>query len=747
MTGRRVRFAVVCPTARPGEHVRVVGQPESMGAWAPERSEVALSTSPSEFPLWRSEWVVLPEVAKGWEYKYVLCGPRGARWEGGKNRLLSAGAVPAAATVREVFDSCEPPRISASSEGPPPTSIAPVVEAEVLKSGGPAAPPRAPAAGELRVRFKVKCRAVKPGQEMRVVGSIGALGDWSPHSPSAVQLQTSAADFPAWRSDWISVPLGHSGFEYKYVITGHRGSAQWEHGANRRIPAVALEVQPGASHLTLTAEFDVAGTGCSLEAPAEAPAAPKPRPPSPPPLPELSKEVQSSLPSRKNMPRNPASFCTLMQAIERENGSGPKAVMGSRFLQRRATIGCIGELPEGLVPTKRSLGLQPANGDLDLVREAACSEYVDQKDTIMERNLSFEATSDLTDSTDASRMDQSSTTSQSPQVQTSGVDSQNSFCISEPEAELAQPKSFEDCYSLSIKVGEGAFGVVYRCTPRVGGPDLAVKVVNKDRLTHYALVSLVGDEASGKEGEISLHKSLPPHKNVVGIHDCFHEVHCVRLVMDMCRGGDLFDAILRAKARNKAKCKDAALSETAAGSVVRQILSAIEFCHRHGIVHRDVKAENVLLVFPEDEVPLEHSGAVVKLCDFGLSARCWASAGSVLRDPVGSPDYVAPEVARQEAYGQPVDVWSAGVLLFASLRGRLPFPARTDHEALVLVRQGKVTYDDGWKRVVSREARTCTEHLLRVTPSERPTAEKAQQHAFFAAVAPADMMTEMARGG
>mmetsp|Transcript_38648 Transcript_38648/g.82191 ORF Transcript_38648/g.82191 Transcript_38648/m.82191 type:complete len:360 (+) Transcript_38648:1-1080(+) len=289
---------------------------------------------------------------------------------------------------------------------------------------------------------------------------------------------------------------------------------------------------------------------------------------------------------------------------------------------------------------------------------------------------------------------------------------------------------FDECYKVQNRLAEGAFGVVYLCTDLRGEQEYAVKVVQKDRLSNFGRTQLLGDDAAGKEGEIRLHRSIPDHDHIVGLRACFEDPWAVRLVVEICHGGDLFDAINKAIAANRVRSLDLALSEQAASLVVQQVLSGLAFCHAHGVVHRDVKAENILIAKPLEMVPLESSEAMVKLCDFGLAARCWPEDGLALMDAVGSPDYVAPEVARREAYGSGVDVWSAGVLLFASLRGRLPFPARTDREAFEHVQAGRCHFDRGWQKI-SPEARDCAKHLLVPCASARPTAAASLRHPWW----------------
>jgi len=780
--GRRVRFVVHCRDTRFGEHLRVVGVPKALGGWEPQDSTVRLATSPSEFPLWRSCWVQLPKAHCNLEYKYVICSDSGAsRWEGRQNRLLDLATVLASAcvaengscggvTVGEVFNSCEPPQLLPESTGSLPTqspNVSTTASTASTPTGGARMLVEVEAndyEGELVIRFVVTCSKTRPGQDVRVVGSIGALGSWLPDASSVV-LQTRAGEFPTWRSDWVPIPCGEQHFEYKYVICG-RGATRWERGSNRvlRVSEAGRgtpKAQAGKLCVTAMDEFDVPSGRIVEEW--EPRSEKKPRQPSP--LPPLPKEVVESLPIRKTIPRNPASFCTLSQALEPTGLHGTQVTRRpskSRVdtevpnMRRARTIGCLIDLPEGLVPTKRSLGLQCTGGDEDFVREAVYTELAGGQDAEMPHALSSVSTGSPSESTTASPSDTSDPSAGArrqqgdPEEESSGgeesVPPSAASAVGQSAVEAgftglrkrdgyhfdeAPMKCFEDCYMVYERLGEGAFGVVYHCGDRVSGKECAVKVVNKDHLQPYALAALLGDEAAGREGEISIHRSLPPHGNIVGIHDCFHEPRTVRLVMDMCCGGDLFDAIYRAKQLSKSVGRDAALPEKAAASVAWQVLSGLAFCHAHGVVHRDVKAENVLLAYPEDKVPLDgESAAVVKLCDFGLSARCWATDGPVLMDPVGSPDYVAPEVARREAYGQAVDVWSAGVLLFASLRGRLPFPARTDQEALMMVKAGRCVYDEGWMHQ-SPEAKQCTEHQLCVCPTERPTAEEAQRHPFF----------------
>ena len=153
--------------------------------------------------------------------------------------------------------------------------------------------------------------------------------------------------------------------------------------------------------------------------------------------------------------------------------------------------------------------------------------------------------------------------------------------------------------------------------------------------------------------EITILKKLH-HPNIIRLYEVIETEKFLFIITDYASGGEVLDYIVM---HNK-------LSEDRARIFFRQILCALWHCHKLGIVHRDLKAENILL----DE------NLNIKIIDFGFSNLY--SPNHLLKTPCGSPNYAAPELIQQKQYiGPEVDIWSAGVVLYIFLVGTPPFQA------------------------------------------------------------------------
>eukprot|EP00440_Ansanella_granifera_P058148 gb/GFBE01063028.1/.p1 GENE.gb/GFBE01063028.1/~~gb/GFBE01063028.1/.p1 ORF type:complete len:455 (+),score=98.92 gb/GFBE01063028.1/:1-1365(+) len=296
-----------------------------------------------------------------------------------------------------------------------------------------------------------------------------------------------------------------------------------------------------------------------------------------------------------------------------------------------------------------------------------------------------------------------------------------------PEVEeVAAAPLFDAQYSLVGRspIAKGGFSSVWRCRRRSGGlpgKEFAVKRVDTSQLPQRGRRFLFGQGAFA--GEIKLHQLLH-HPNVVSLVEVFHDAcsDMVSLVMEYCRGGDLLEIVLQERA-----VIGKGLGEPAARSVSRQLFQALAFLHGQGVVHRDVKCENIFRLEANSEASLE--AATFKLGDFGLAACVMPE--EVLIEQVGSPSTSAPEVVHGRPYGKLADVWSAGAAIFTVLAARRPFEASSYSQMLRAFGKAQVTFNgESWDHV-SEAAKTLVSELMQHDPRKRPSADEALQHPWI----------------
>ncbi|GFP79058.1 calcium-dependent protein kinase [Phtheirospermum japonicum] len=272
---------------------------------------------------------------------------------------------------------------------------------------------------------------------------------------------------------------------------------------------------------------------------------------------------------------------------------------------------------------------------------------------------------------------------------------QNTLPRLEPNNILGKPfEEVKSKYSVGKELGRGQFGVTYSCTEISTGTHYACKSILKRKL-----VSKNDKDDMKREVHIMQHLSGQP--NIVEFKGAYEDRLSVHLVMEICRGGELFDSIIA----------QGHYSERAASDLCRQIVNVVHHCHFMGVMHRDLKPENFLLSSKNEK-------AMLKATDFGLSV--FIEEGKVYRDIVGSAYYVAPEVLKR-SYGKEIDVWSAGVILYILLSGVPPFWAETEKGIFDAILNEDIDFDSQPWPSISNSAKDLVRKMLTKDPKKRFT--------------------------
>jgi serine/threonine protein kinase len=318
-------------------------------------------------------------------------------------------------------------------------------------------------------------------------------------------------------------------------------------------------------------------------------------------------------------------------------------------------------------------------------------------------------------------------------------------------------------FDIGPKLGEGQFGKIYLCREKTTKYAVVLKLIAKEAVIHNALVHQI-------QREIELHMYCK-HRNVVRLLAYFWDDERVFLVLDYADEGNLTTLLQRVPDGQR-------LSEWAVRSLAGQLCSAVLYLHRRGILHRDIKPDNILF-----------KKGCLKLADFTwavyLSPAPTVSNGagergkSALLSPVpcsseGSPrssrrgggqsdihdaarrrrrttfcgtlDYLPPELVMQRAYDEAADMWCVGATVYEMIVGRPPFEAVTMRETEERIVRGQFQFPRLIRDQLSWEAMDFVSRLLQIDPTRRMTAEQAARHPFVAGILEQERQRSLSTG-
>ena len=269
-------------------------------------------------------------------------------------------------------------------------------------------------------------------------------------------------------------------------------------------------------------------------------------------------------------------------------------------------------------------------------------------------------------------------------------------------ATTLQPPTVHDKYIMKKVLGTGQFAEVRLAESRESpGSVYAIKIIDTK--------AFEGKEDS-LENEMFILNRLK-HPNIVELYEVYHEDSKIYLVMECETGGELFDRIE----------EKGSYTEKDASDLVKQVLSAVSYMHGQGIVHRDLKAENLLFHNTEEN-------SKIMICDFGLSKM---EVSGIMKTLCGTATYVAPEVLAQKQYGKSVDVWSIGVITYILLCGYPPFYAENDPELFEQILEGKLEFDSPYWDEISNDGKEFICQLMSVDADKRLSCEEALKHPWI----------------
>ena len=250
-------------------------------------------------------------------------------------------------------------------------------------------------------------------------------------------------------------------------------------------------------------------------------------------------------------------------------------------------------------------------------------------------------------------------------------------------------KSLFDEYEIKEKLGEGAYGAVYKVQQRTTSFLRAVKAIKRKHV-----------DSTSFSNEIGVLKTVD-YPNIIKLFDCYYDNNYYYMVEEYCSGGDLFDYIQKQKSFS---------------------ISAVNHLHKKKIVHRDLKPENIVFIKTNKKDDI-----FIKIIDFGTSVSI---KHGHLTQELGTIYYIAPEVFKNK-YNEKADIWACGIILYTMLCGHPPFMGNKEDTIKNKILNGKLCFPEKEFKNVSNDVIMYIKQLLEYDPDKRLSAEQALENQWL----------------
>ncbi|XP_007494607.1 serine/threonine-protein kinase 17B [Monodelphis domestica] len=268
-------------------------------------------------------------------------------------------------------------------------------------------------------------------------------------------------------------------------------------------------------------------------------------------------------------------------------------------------------------------------------------------------------------------------------------------------------ENFNNFYMLTSKeLGRGKFAVVRQCISKSTDQEYAAKFLKKRRRGQDCRSEILH--------EIAVLELTASSSRVINLHEVYETSNEIILVLEYAAGGEIFNLCLPDLVEM--------VSENDIIRLIRQILEGISYLHQNNIVHLDLKPQNILL---SSISPLGD----IKIVDFGMSRKIGNACE--LREIMGTPEYLAPEVLNYDPITTATDMWNVGIIAYMLLMHTSPFVGEDNQETYLNISQVNVDYSEELFSSVSQLAKDFIQCLLVKNPEDRPTAEDCLSHPWL----------------